>query len=74
MPMKPITIVRRQFEREFNRQAAAGWETPEIERAATRLRCALWERAHNKTVHPSSAKDLTENMRALTRARNRDRQ
>ena len=60
MPMKPFTAIRKEFEHWFKRQEKAGWESPEIERAATRLRCALWERAHNSKASPSQAKIFAE--------------
>lgn len=69
--MKPFTVIRKEFERWFKQQAKAGWVSGAIERAATRLRCALQERAFNPKVHPSQTKDLAESMQALERARSR---
>jgi hypothetical protein len=60
---KSPAAVHAEFKRWCDQQAIAGWGNPKIERAAIRLRCAIWERANNKHRTKSESDDLAASAR-----------
>lgn len=67
---RDYAAAHRAMVRWIRAQQAAGWPSPEMERAALRVSCGLYACARNNPIPPVILRGLAEDTVALERSRN----